>query len=196
MIDTVFFDWGGVLADDPGDEFLSRLLKKLGASEEQTKEIYVTYMRRFMRGELTEQEYWQTLRDTYGFTIDDSISDEFLKWNGLKVNSRIEDLVKDVRARGIRTALFSNVIEPTYNVLEKTGCYEIFDVLVASCKVGYAKPQLEIYDLALNLAGTSAERSLFIDDKQANLDPAKNKGFATILAVNQNQIIRDIRQYL
>lgn len=24
-IDTIFFDWGGVLADDPGDEFLGKV---------------------------------------------------------------------------------------------------------------------------------------------------------------------------
>jgi epoxide hydrolase-like predicted phosphatase len=196
MIDTVFFDWGGVLADDPGDDFLSNLLAKLGATKNQIHDIHSTYMQSFMRGKLTEQAYWQALRETYDFSIAENISDEFLAWNGLVVNKRVRDLVLEVRDHGIKTVLFSNVIEPTYEVLERSGCYEIFDVLVASCKVGYAKPQVEIYDLALSLAHTTAEKSLFVDDKQRNLEPASRKGYSTILAVRPDQIIEDVRRYL
>lgn len=195
-IDTIFFDWGGVLADDPGDEFLGKLLASLGATNEQIHEIYTTYMRRFMRGEITEAEYWQTLRDEYGFTVAQNISDEFLNWNGLIVNERVRDLVLEARARGIQTALLSNVIEPTYAALERSGCYDIFDTLIASCKVGYAKPQQEIYDLALQHTGTTAEKSVFVDDKQSNLTPAQAMGFSTILATSPDQIIQDVTRYL
>lgn len=196
MIDTVFFDWGGVLADDPGDGFLNKLLQQLGATDGQIQEIYTTYMRRFMRGELSEQEYWQVLEQSYGLNISGDISDKFLAWEGLKVNDQVLDLVREAKASNITTAILSNVIEPTYAVLQRSGCYDLFDHVIASCQVGYAKPQLEIYDIALKTAGTSAERSVFIDDKQINLTPAAEMGFSTILAMNPTQIIQDTRKYL
>lgn len=195
-ITTIFFDWGGVIADDPGDEFLSLLLRNIGASEEQVQEIYDTYMKRFMKGLISETEYWEALRLNYGFSIHDTISDEFKKWNGLVKNDDILALAIQAKAIGLQTAILSNVIEPTYNVLVKAGYYNYFDDVIASCKVGFAKPQPEIYQLALDRLHTTARQSVFIDDKQNNLDPAYKMGFKTILAQNPAQIIQDITQYL
>ena len=91
--DTVFFDWGGVVADDPGDEFLGDLLRHLGATESQIQEIFQNYMKRFMRGQISESEYWTELKTNYGFSIPDTISQEFMKWTGLRANEDILDLV-------------------------------------------------------------------------------------------------------
>lgn len=193
-ITTIFFDWGGVIADDPGDDFLKLLLRNGGASETQIQEIYETYMRRFMRGELTEQEYWDELRAHYGLTIHDSISEEFKKWSGLVKNEAVWALVDEAKALGLQTAILSNVIEPTYNALVQTGYYNYFDEVIVSCKVGFAKPQVEIYELALNKLGATPAQSLFIDDKQRNLDPADKLGFRTILAQSPAQIIADVHQ--
>ena len=195
-IATVYFDWGGVLADDPGDDFLSALLRKTGATDQQVEEIFKTYMSSFMCGDITEAEYWQSLREAYGFEIHESISDDFKEWRGLIVNQDVLDLVHRVKAAGYRTALLSNVIEPTYNVLAEAGHYDHFDEIIASCKVGHAKPKTEIYELALQRMDAQASESLFIDDKQRNLDPAIQMGFTTILAESPDQIIRDVSKKL
>jgi putative hydrolase of the HAD superfamily len=195
-INTIFFDWGGVIASDPADDFLKQLLRDCGATEDQTKEIYDTYMRKFMRGELTESEYWEELRRNYGLTIHDTISEEFTAWKGLAANQEVFALVDAARAKGITTVVFTNVIEPTYNALEKAGHYARFDHVIASCKIGLAKPQPEIYRYALAQLQATAEQSLFIDDKQRNLAPAAEMGFHTILAQNPEQIIRETQEYL
>ena len=195
-IDTVFFDWGGVIADDPGDDFLLNLLRKIGASETQAQEIYGSTMRQFIRGEITEADYWQRLREEYGFTVHDTISEEFKDWNGLKVNPAILTLVQQAKDAGLKVALLTNVIEPTHTVLDRAGYYDCFDIVIASCKVGLAKPQSEIYQLALDRLETTAEHSLFIDDKQRNIEPAKQLGFHTILAQSPEQIITDTNRYI
>lgn len=193
---TVFFDWGGVIANDPGDEFLSDLIKSVGASDTQVQEIFETYMKRFMRGQISEAEYWQELRNKYGLAIHDSISDEFKKWRGLVANEDILTLTKELKAEGTNIAILSNVIEPTYNVIEQAGYYDLFDEVIASCKVGYVKPEKEIYEIALKRFNVTAEESIFIDDKQYCLDPAAEMGFKTILAQNPEQIIRDVKNCL
>ncbi|HSW92165.1 MAG TPA: HAD family phosphatase [Candidatus Saccharimonadales bacterium] len=191
---TIFFDWGGVIANDPGDEFLGQLLRDVGATDAQIEEIFETYMKRFMRGEISEAQYWQELRVKYGLAIHDSISDEFKKWRGLIANDDILALVKEAKDRGLNVAVLSNVIQPTYNVIEAAGYYDLFDEVIASCKVGYVKPEEEIYKIALDRFGVTAEESVFIDDKQYCLDPATAMGFKTILAKNPEQIIRDISE--
>ena len=88
------------------------------------------------------------------------------------------------------------MIEPTYNVLEGAGFYDKFDVVIASCKEGFVKPEIEIYQLALERLGVIPEESVFVDDKQANLNPAIEMGFEVILAENPEQIIRDVKEVL
>ena len=88
-------------------------------------------MKRFMRGQISESEYWTELKTNYGFSIPDTISQEFMKWTGLRANEDILDLVDAVKIRGLQTAIFSNVIEPTYNVLDAAGYYGLFDTIVA-----------------------------------------------------------------
>lgn len=193
---TIFFDWGGVIANDPGDEFLGDLIKSIGASDAQVQEIFETYMKRFMRGEISEAEYWQELRNKYGLVIHDSISDEFKKWRGLVANEDILALAKELKADGLNIAILSNVIEPTYNVIERAGYYDLFDEVIASCQVGYVKPEQEIYEIALKRFNVTADESIFIDDKQYCLDPAAAMGFRTILAHDPEQIIRDVHACL
>lgn len=189
---TIFFDWGGVIANDPGDDFLRDLLRKVGANNAQIEEFFHDYMPQFMRGEITEDQYWYILRSKYNLNIKDSISEEFKQWKGLVANQDILKLVSDAKAKGIQTAILSNAIEPTYNALQQAGYYDLFDELIVSCKVGFAKPQKEIYALALKQLDTTAKESVFIDDKQRNLDPAKEMGFKVILAENPHQIIKDL----
>ena len=189
---TIFFDWGGVIANDPGDDFLRELLRKVGANNAQIEEFFHDYMPQFMRGEITEDQYWYILRSKYNLNIKDSISEEFKQWKGLVANQDILKLVSDAKAKGIQTAILSNAIEPTYNALQQAGYYDLFDELIVSCKVGFAKPQKEIYALALKQLNTTATESVFIDDKQRNLDPAKEMGFKVILAENPDQIIKDL----
>ncbi len=195
-IDTIFFDWGGVVANDPGDDFLGQLLKNVGATDKQIAAIFETYMKRFMRGQITEQEYWQEIKSNFGLSIPDTISDEFMKWNGLTANQDVLDLISELKQSGLKVAILSNVIEPTYNVLKKAGYYDLFNETIASCKVGFAKPEREIYQISLNKLGKTADKSLFIDDKQRNLDPASQMGFSVILAENPEQIIRDVKKRL
>ncbi|MBM3209788.1 HAD family phosphatase [Candidatus Saccharibacteria bacterium] len=196
MIKAVFFDWGGVIADDPGDDFLASLLYNAGASQAQIKEIHSLYMRPFMRGQISESEYWLLLKNNYNIEPPHSTKSVFLAWQGLVVNPDMMRLVRDVQLSGRNAVVLSNVIEPTYRALKEGGAYNPFDNVVASCVIGCAKPERDIYEYALKQAGVSASESLFIDDKLSNISAASQLGFATVLAQNPHQIIADTRAQL
>jgi len=193
---AIFFDWGGVIARDPGNDFLEMMLRQLGATEVQIAHIFATYKIDFMRGKISEQEYWDALRKEYGLTVHDSISEEFKKWKGLEVDKTILALAQQAKAMGMKIAVLSNIFEPTYNVIKDAGLYGMFDEVIASCKVGYAKPDEEIYHLALERLQVRAEESVFIDDKMRCLEPAQKLGFTTIHAQNHQQLAADLSELL
>lgn len=64
--------------------------------------------------------------------------------------------------------------------IERFGLRDIFEAFFSSCWVGSTKPSHHIYLLALGISQASPDRSVFIDDREPNLVPARALGMRTI----------------
>jgi putative hydrolase of the HAD superfamily len=64
--------------------------------------------------------------------------------------------------------------------LEQFGLRDIFIAFFSSCWVGVLKPARRIYELALAMSQADPENSVFIDDRERNLEPAGSLGMRTI----------------
>jgi putative hydrolase of the HAD superfamily len=64
--------------------------------------------------------------------------------------------------------------------LEHFGLRDIFIAFFSSCWVGVLKPALRIYELALAMSQAEPDSSVFIDDRERNLEPARTLGMRTI----------------
>jgi putative hydrolase of the HAD superfamily len=64
--------------------------------------------------------------------------------------------------------------------LESLGLTDLADHVVSSARVGIAKPDRRIYDIAVERAGVPAERCLFVDDTLENVDAAAALGMRTV----------------
>jgi putative hydrolase of the HAD superfamily len=64
--------------------------------------------------------------------------------------------------------------------LELFGLRDIFTTFFSSCWVGVLKPACRIYEMALAMSQAEPERSVFIDDRERNLAPARSLGMRTI----------------
>jgi putative hydrolase of the HAD superfamily len=60
------------------------------------------------------------------------------------------------------------------------GLRECFDVALTSCYVGLRKPDLAMYQRAIDIVGRPPERILFIDDRPENVAGARAAGLTTI----------------
>lgn len=69
-----------------------------------------------------------------------------------------------LRERGIATGLVSNCTEEVALVWETTAFAGLFDAEVFSATAGCAKPEREIYELALARLGVPASEALFVGD--------------------------------
>ena len=91
-------------------------------------------------------------------------------------------VVRELRARGIRTVLVSNCSFSTRPVVDALGLEAEFDAIVLSFEVGAAKPDAEIYREALARAGNIAPgRAVFVDDQARYCDGAVAVGLQTML---------------
>ena len=87
-----------------------------------------------------------------------------------------------LRARGIRTAILSNMGDTVLRSMEREFDWLTrFDVLVWSYQLQMAKPDPAIYRYALERLGTRPEETVFIDDRRVNVEAAATLGMKAMV---------------
>jgi putative hydrolase of the HAD superfamily len=76
--------------------------------------------------------------------------------------------------------------------LEHFGLRDIFITFFSSCWVGVLKPALRIYEVSLAMSQAEPEGSVFIDDRERNLEPARTLGMQTIRYTDALQLRQEL----
>jgi putative hydrolase of the HAD superfamily len=106
-------------------------------------------------------------------------------------------LVEQAKHAGIKTALLSNSWGTGgYDIYTGYELPKYFDVVVVSDQAGYAKPDPEIYKLALAQLELSASECIFADDVPRNLEPASALGITTVLVDEPADAVHDLAALL
>ena len=119
------------------------------------------------------------LRDTY--------------FEHLHPNRPMIELMRSLRARGLRTALLTNNVrewEPHWRA-KLPELDEVFELVVDSAFVGMRKPEPEIYRLTLDRlgGGLAPQDCLFVDDVDVNCEAARALGMRAIQFESNEQAI-------
>jgi putative hydrolase of the HAD superfamily len=116
---------------------------------------------------------------------------------GGMVDSKTLKLVADLRSRGLRTTLFSNVSQARFEELrEEHNLGDYFDAFFTSSYLGYLKPDLEAFRKVLRELQTDPSRVIFVDDSPMNVEAAQNLGIAGIKFESLAQVKSDLEQVL
>ena len=178
MIKNFIFDLGNVIVDfNPQD-----MTRKYVSDEINLKKVSeAAFSRKIFdkldSGEFTDEDGRNYIKNT----VDRSILEQTLltydNWmDNLKPIEGIKELIEDIKSRGYKIYLLSNVtggfkqkyseIEAVYDILKN------FDGLVISGEIKMVKPNLEIYEYILKRFDLKAQECIFIDDKKENTDAA------------------------
>jgi epoxide hydrolase-like predicted phosphatase len=115
-------------------------------------------------------------------------------------NEPMIDYVRQVRGRGIRTALLTNNIREWESGwrAKLPEIDQLFEVVVDSSAVGMRKPEREIYELTLKRlgGGVDAKACVFVDDTDVNCEAARELGMRAVLFESAEQAIAEIEQAL
>jgi epoxide hydrolase-like predicted phosphatase len=197
---TVLFDWEGVIGPQDTRSFgwlMKRLPVEYSVEEEWVVEALGQNIGEFMVGHIDNVTFWARVGNALGVTFTEEFQQTIWRdWHGAVPIPEMKQLVKEIKARSLRTIAFSNILPPNAAHIRELAGYEGFDAELLSCEVGLAKPNPMIYQRALELANCAPEECIFIDDKAANLMPAMALGMTTILAENPEQIRTDLLSLL
>jgi len=179
MIQAVLFDYGGVIGDLDRGEMRS-LEEKYGLPQGGlfTALYEIPQWREISLGRGSEQEWLKAvlarLYELAGRPIP-GIRREWPKiWRGL--NEDVVSLARKLRPR-YKVGLLTNAtksLEET--LLEHHGIVDLFDVVINSARVGLAKPDVRIFQLAAERLGVPASACVFTDDLAPNVEGARAAG--------------------
>jgi putative hydrolase of the HAD superfamily len=85
-------------------------------------------------------------------------------------------IVKQLKAAGMRVVTGTNVIDAHYNIHIKLGHYDLFDKVYASHLMGITKPYPAFYAYILKAESVQAQDVFFTDDTIENVNAAADSG--------------------
>jgi putative hydrolase of the HAD superfamily len=78
--------------------------------------------------------------------------------------------------------------------MEKYGLEPYLEIQLSSCYLGMRKPDADIYRRAIDIVGRPANRILFIDDRAANAQAARDAGMQAIQFLGEDQLRAQFRE--
>ena len=193
-IESVIFDWGGVLIDDPRPGLLRYCSDAFGVPLEDYTPVHDSFLDQFHKGKISEERFWQQITGKLGKSMPPAQSQWYEAFRSAYVpKQEIFRLASSLHDKGYKTALLSNTEIPAVEFFHERD-YDMFDVLVFSCVEGVMKPERRIYEITLERLGSKAEQAVFIDDRQDYIRGAEGVGLNTILFQSIDQVKNELTE--
>lgn len=175
------FDMGHVFVDFEWEEVCQGFCLAAGCSRDRLKEVFAQVAKLgYEHGHVDTDAFLAEINRLLSSTITRAVFDE-LWTHTFRENEEMAELLGKLRSQ-CPLYLLSNTNEVHYDFVQSR--YNVarhFEELVLSYKLGFAKPEAEIYTEVLRRSGVPAEQCLFVDDLEANVQAAAKVGMNTIL---------------
>jgi len=185
-IESVIFDWGGVLIDDPRPGLLRYCSEAFGVPLEDYTPVHDSFLNEFGKGRISEERFWQQITGKLGKSMPPARWYEAFR-SAYVPKQEMFRLASSLHDKGYKTSLLSNTELPAVEFFHEWD-YDMFDVLVFSCVEGVMKPERRIYEITLERLDSKAEQAVFIDDRQDYIRGAEDVGLNTILFKSIDQV--------
>ncbi len=179
----LILDYGEVLSLKPTEADIERMARIFGISAGQFNKLYNRYRREYDRGDLDPERYWFSFADEPGLGLSADQIPQLRAWDvdmWSNANSLMTDWLRVVHLSGVRTALLSNMPGDMIARVRKFPWIQHFDCTVFSYEERLAKPEPAIYQRCLEKLGTAPDQTLFVDDRELNVQAARKLGIEAI----------------
>lgn len=198
-ISFIYFDCGGVLFSY--NRYFEDVANTFNVSRDDVVQVFTKNAKSITKGHMHPDDLWEIIRKELHIANGEEF-DFLSSWiSGYDPIPQVHDLVKDLHKQysiGLLTNIYKGML--SIDMLYARGiipniCYSS---VVASCDVGYMKPEKEIYKIAEKKARKKPYEILYVDDKEEFLNSARKRGWNCMLFDSKNYkgSIKKIRSML
>ncbi len=198
MINTVIFDFGGVLVRTEDREPRRQLASKFGLTYEEIDKLVYGSPSSSLAGEgkISAAEHQEFILSTLNLPLDSfkTFGDEF--WGGDRLDKNLVEFIRGLKSE-YTTVLLSNAWDDLRPMLEKTWEIDgIFDHIFISAELGMAKPAPVIYEHVIKTINQDPGTMIFVDDFIENIHAARSAGMQAIHFRSPEQALFELADYL
>ncbi|MCI3135006.1 HAD family hydrolase [Phenylobacterium aquaticum] len=132
-------------------------------------------------------ERWGTTSETFRAMLEEAYMSDF--------NVRFAGFVRDLTGRGVTVWALTNSLAPEAEWMSRPGFEGMFRGVISSCDLGVAKPDPEIFRLALDRVGAHAGEIVYVDDIAKYAEAARETGMRAIHFQTTEQAMDDITAF-
>lgn len=194
-IHVILFDIGGVIVKWKDKWLYNDVAKKFGLSELLLANEGKKELSNLRLGKISEPEMWQRIGRKINSkelsNIKGSLIHDIFKAR-ISIDDSIFVIIKQLQKKNIKIGVLSNTTLVTHSIVEELIDMSYFDYQFLSYRIGWEKPDEEIFEYVTDQMPYSKEEILFIDDKLSNVNAAKKFGIKTIHFTDTSQFIADL----
>jgi putative hydrolase of the HAD superfamily len=189
-IELILCDVGGVLGTNGWDhEERERAARHFGFDYSAFEKRHEEAVDTWECGRMTLNEYldFTLFNHDRNFSKDDLIQFMYSQSKPQPVTLRLMDELAARKRWRMMTANNESAELNAYRV-RLFGLATIFDAFLTSAYVGAKKPHDTFYERALGIAHAIPERTVFVDDRPENIEPARKLGLHCVLATDPEAV--------
>ena len=199
VIKIVLWDYGGVLTESPIKNFRkfendnNYVLDSIVKINSYNK--YNNAWAKLEKDEISIEKFSKLFsEEAKQFGILNINTDKLLECLNVKLNIKMVELLENISKFYTCVCLTNN--------FKKVGSSNFknikhnFSLIIESSKIGFRKPEKQIYKHVLEVLKVNAKEILFIDDLGINLKPARELGFHTYKFTDTDKTISYIKNML
>lgn len=194
------FDIGGVVLENgepTSPDHASVYSEIFGIAPNQLKAAWHQPWRSYRIGAITEDEFWrQYLTGAGAQNVDISRAKALQREFTVPVRENIA-LLDELKQQGKRLAALTNISHEWLAFQRHAfNLDQYFSPIIASCKIGLAKPDEAMFQYALKVLKTQAADVVYVDNMADKVAAAQQLGMTAILYENPTQLRQALTPYL
>ena len=177
---AIILDYGMVLCRQPSLEEIDRIAQIFGIDHPTFWQLYEKNRGAYDKDDIGGKEYWGRFASDTNTHLDDNTLEKLLRLD-IEIWSHLEEPLlswtRALRVAGFKTALLSNLhLRFSAHIHSNSEWLQLFDHLIFSSEVRLIKPDPLIFLRCLDALRVKPAQTLFIDDRDANVETAISLG--------------------
>ena len=197
MIKGIIFDLSGPIMTEDTDIIFEKHSLHKGLEENAIKKLIKEYYHGAHQGEFKDiADFFEKTKPSIAITVQE-LNEVMEEMHATKrINPEMVKLILELRKK-YKVALLTNFTSDLERFLKDMfNIYHIFDIVVNSYDIKAKKPDAEAFNYTLKKLDLEPQETVFIDDKEENVEGAQKLGIKSIVYKDFAQFKKDFTQAL